>query len=250
MAFSALLGSPSPRTDDGVPQVGAPAGPPSRGGTAGEALALVQVARLLRAAPWLAFGPRGDGQVVVDVPGWRAPAVSMAPLRAFLRLRGYDSRSWDLGTNQGNPERDVEQLAARVSDLTDTGHEPVALVGWSLGGVIAREVARQIPDRVATVVTYGTPVIGGPTHTLGAAAFGAAECLRIDALARQLDRDDPIRVPITAIYTRRDGVVDWRACIDRVSPDVRHVEVRSTHLGLGIDPDVWATVGAALRATA
>lgn len=93
----------------------------------------------------------------------------------------------------------------------------MALVGWSMGGVLSRETARRRPDLVAQVITFGTPVLGG--H-----AFA------------------PIRVPITAMWSRRDGVVSPRACIDDFSPNVVNVEVSSTHLGMGIDPDVWLEV--------
>lgn len=107
---------------------------------------------------------------------------------------------------------------------------------------------RAVPERVAQVVTFGSPIVGGPTHTIAARSYGPEECRRVEALARRLDADRPIQAPITAIFTRNDRVVDWRACIDRHSPRVRHVEVRSTHLGLGIDPDVWWAVATALAA--
>jgi len=197
--------------------------------------------RLPLAARRLARLPRSDGHVVIDIPGWKAPEAAGAPLRGFLRALGHDARGWGLGVNTGTPERDAELLAETVT-RTAAEHGPVSLVGWSLGGVIAREVARVHPDAVRRVVTYGTPVIGGPTHTLGARSFGAAECARITALADQLDRERPIVVPLTAIFTRRDGVVAWQACIDHHSPDVEHVEVFSTHLGMGLDPDVWEVV--------
>lgn len=122
------------------------------------------------------------------------------------------------------------------------------LVGWSLGGVVAREVARSRPELVHRVVTYGSPVLGGPTHTVGAASIGPEECRRITELQEHLDATNPIQVPITAIFTRNDGAVDWRARIDRSSVDVTMVEVASTHVGLGIDPDVWITAARALAA--
>jgi pimeloyl-ACP methyl ester carboxylesterase len=240
-----LLGIPSPFVHTSTPEAPPPSGQPTRVGLTLESLALLQLVRLSRAAPWLARAPRGRGQVVIDVPGWKSPESAMAPLRSYLRALGYDSRGWGFGINRGNPERDVELLAGHIEN-TIRDDRPIALVGWSLGGVIAREVARIMPNRISTVVTYGTP-IGGPRHTLGASAFGEDECRRIEALAARLDRDNPIQVPMTAIYTKRDTVVDWRACIDRNSQRVRHVEVRSTHLGLGIDPDVWWTVADALR---
>lgn len=210
----------------------------------GELRTPLQVPRLLARAPWLLRAPRGHGQLVVDLPGWKAGEVSNVAMRTWLRGLGYDARAWGLGVNTGDPERDAAILIHRFRGRT----EPVALVAWSLGGVVAREVARALPEVISTIVTYGTPVAGGPTFTVGAATYGPQECERITRLTEQRDRDDPIQVPITAIFTRRDGVVDWRACLDTASPRVRHVEVRSTHVGLGLDPDVWWTVAHALAA--
>ncbi|WP_148615340.1 esterase/lipase family protein [Nocardioides rubriscoriae] len=224
--------------------VGEPQGPPPRRLRVGEARTPLQLLRLVAATPSLRHAPRGDGGLVLDLPGWKAPESSNLLMRTWLRRLGHDARPWGLGTNRGTVEQDAERLADRLRATPDQA--PVALVGWSLGGTIAREVARAVPDRVSRVITYGSPVVGGPTHTLGAGAFGPEECARITELARRLDAEEPLRVPVTAIYTRRDGVVDWRACIDRSAADVTHVEVRSTHLGLGLDPDVWAAIAAAL----
>jgi alpha-beta hydrolase superfamily lysophospholipase len=182
---------------------------------------------------------------VVDIPGWKAPEATGAPLRGYLRWLGYDARAWGLGSNEGFPERDAPRLAERVLELAER-RGPVSLVGWSLGGIIAREVAREHPTAVRRIVTYGTPIIGGPTHTVGAAAYGRDEGTRIATLTEELDRSRPITVPVTCLYTRRDRVVAWEACVDHYSLDVEHVEVRSTHVGLGIDPDVWAVVASRL----
>lgn len=227
-----------------------PSGPPSWRAGVAEARAALQLPRLLVAAPRLRRAPRGDGGVVLDVPGWLAGEASGAPIRGYLRWLGHDARGWGLGTNRGRPERDAQRLGRQVLALAEEHGRPVALVGWSLGGLIAREVARQHPDAVRRVVTYGTPVVGGPTHTIGARSYGPDESQRITRLAERLDAAHPIRVPITALLSRRDGIVDWRACIDRTSLDVEHVEVASTHLGLGVDPDVWSVVAERLAATA
>lgn len=172
----------------------------------------------------------------------------MAPIRRYLRWLGHDARTWGLGTNMGDPQRDAELMAASVSRLAEEAGRPVALVGWSLGGVIAREVARRDPHVVSQVITYGTPVVGGPNHTVAARTYEPAERDRVERLIEEVNAADPIRVPVTTIFTRRDGVVSWPACIDRTTPGVRHVEVRSTHIGLGIDPDVWWVVAGALGA--
>ncbi len=226
----------------------APTGPPARSRLLGELATVIQPARLLLRSPRLLRAPRGDGRCTVLVPGWRSPEASMAPIGGYLRRLGHDTRPWGLGVNDGDVEQTRDRLIAMIDRLASEQGRPVNLVGWSLGGVIAREVARSTPEAVNRVVTYGTPVVGGPTHTVGAAAAGAAECARITALQEHLDATDPIRVPITAIFTRNDGAVDWRACIDRSSVDVTMVEVAATHVGMGVDPDVWVTAARALAA--
>jgi pimeloyl-ACP methyl ester carboxylesterase len=231
------------------PPAPAPSGPPRRG-LRGEWRVGLEVARLVAATPTLGRAPRGEGAPAVLVPGWRAPPASMIPLRNYLRFLGHDARDWELGVNEGRPERDAPRLAEQVERIASVVGRPVTLVGWSLGGTIARETARQAPAAIAQVITYGTPVVGGPTHTIGARSYGPEESARISALIEELDAASPISVPITAIYTRRDGIVSWRACIDRTSPEVRHVEVSSTHISMGFDPDVWQVIADRLAPTA
>lgn len=219
-----------------------PTGPPSTRTALAEVGSLLGAVRLVGALPRLATAPRGDGHPVVDIPGWRAPELSGAPLRGYLRTRGYDARAWGFGVNRGDPRRDVERLARSVRDLADAEGTTVSLVGWSLGGVIAREVARRHPDAVRRVITYGTPVVGGAAFTTIARTYGGGAGADAGRVARRLAAGAPIGVPVTAVFSRRDGIVSWQACIDHSSSDVEHVEVSSTHLGMGVDPDVWAIV--------
>lgn len=205
--------------------------------------------RLALASRELRRLPRLDGTAAILIPGWKAPEASMGPLRLFLRSRGCDARHWGLGTNQGDAEGYSELLARRVEALVRRRKAPVVMIGWSLGGVIAREVARAMPAAVSRVVTYGSPVIGGPTFTPAADAYGAEECARISELIVELNRDNPIAVPICAIFSRRDAVVSWPACIDRYSKQVTHYEVDSTHLSMGFDPDVWRLVAEQVAAS-
>ena len=174
------------------------------------------------------------------MPTSKAP-ISGAPLRAYLRRLGYDARGWGFGTNTGDPRRDADRLARRVLELVDADGSPVSLVGWSLGGVIAREVARLHPEAVDRVITYGTPV-GGPRYTTVARAYRRGPDDGGHRESRRLDESNPIRVPLTILFSRQDGVVSWQSCIDHASPSAEHVEIRSTHLGMGFDPDVWAIV--------
>ena len=238
--------SSAPRIHDRPPQAPDPVAPTNAAGLAEEWRTLLLPTHLLARAPQLARVPRGDGGPVIDIPGWKAPEASMAPLRAYLRAVGHDAHGWGLGVNTGHPERDTEILADQVAARHEQTGRKVALVGWSLGGVIARETARTLPHAVSRVITYGTPAIGGPTYTLGARAFGRSESDRIRSMITELDRQNPIQVPITAIFTRGDRVVSWPACIDRTSPDVEHIEVRSTHAGMGLDPNVWQIVATRL----
>lgn len=230
------------------PAAPAPTAPTSARGLANEWRTALLPPLLLARTPKLLRAPRGTGGTVIDIPGWKSPEASMAPLRRYLRNRGHNARGWGLGTNTGDPERDAEIMSEIVAAHFDRTGETVALVGWSLGGVIARETARNLPHAVRRVITYGTPVVGGPTYTLGAGSYGHQENARISAMIEDLDQTNPIQVPITAFFTRQDRVVSWPACIDRASLDVEHIEVTSTHVGMGFDPYVWEIVARRLAA--
>lgn len=207
----------------------------------------LEALRLPGAARRLSGIPRGDGHVVIDIPGWQAPEVSGLPLRRYLAWLGYDARGWTFGKNLGDPARDAIRLTESVEAIVQQSGRPVSLVGWSLGGVIAREVARQRPELVRRVVTYGTPVVGGPTYTAVAGTYAHEVREHASRVTERLDAQRPITRPITVVFSRRDGIVAWPACVDHVSPDAEHVEVRSTHVGMGIDPDVWAVVAERLH---
>jgi hypothetical protein len=181
-------------------------------------------------------GARGS-QPILLFPGLAAGSSSMAPLRSFLRRCGHDARHWDVGFNHG----DVRKLLdASVPTLERTAAEcgtPVGLVGWSLGGVVARELARDLPELVSKVVTFGTP-LSGPRNSIAERRYSSAA---MDEIEREIAERSLrfITRPVMSIYSRNDGVVDWRSCIDRFTPGVVHHEVRAAHLSLGIDPDVW-----------
>ena len=207
---------------------------------AGQAYRLAAAQRRLRSAPRAPW----DGAPVIDAPGFAAPESLMTPLRRYLASLGHDARGWGFGRNRGDVRGDVQRLARLVLERADADG-PVALIGWSLGGVVAREVARRRPEAVRRVITWGTPLVG-TAHTAFARLGRREDASRLAAYAEHRDRTDPIRVPVTVVLSRRDGVVDWRSCLDRHSHHVDHVEVRSTHLGMVVDPDVWLTVARCL----
>lgn len=211
---------------------------------------VIGLARSLVGLPRFAIGgrralPRGEGPVLV-IPGFMTSDRSTLVLRRFLAGLGYEVGGWRLGLNRG----DLRRLMPRVAERAErhAAGRPLKLVGWSLGGVIARELARTRPALVDRIVTMGTPVVGGPKYTATAARF-AAMGHDLDAIERQVaERNrEPVPAPITAIYTRRDQIVAWRACLDD-NPDnrVEHVEVRTSHFGLGFDPPTLQIVARVL----
>jgi pimeloyl-ACP methyl ester carboxylesterase len=167
----------------------------------------------------------------------------MAPLRTYLRWLGHDAQPWGFGVNAGAVDASADRLAGRVAALAGSSGRTVDLIGWSLGGVVARETARRLgPDVVGQVVTFGSPIVGGPAFTAAAPRMTEAHRRRWVHRVEAVERDDPLRVPVTSIFTRRDAVVPWQASLDHHSVDVSHIEVSSTHLTLGVDPDVWEII--------
>ena len=205
--------------------------------------ALREVPALGLNLPRLAFQPRGAGRPVLVVPGYGAGDASTAAIRSYLRLLNYRVHGWDLGINKGDVPALIPRVRAQAERLYETTGEPLRLVGWSLGGYLVREVARERPDIVDRVITLGTPVVGGPKYT-AVAEFYRLQGHDLDAIELEVDRRerDPIPVPITAIYSRWDGVVAWQACIDHVSPNVEHVCVPTGHLAFGFSPRVYCLV--------
>ena len=214
-----------------------------------ESLLLLEVPRLAWLAPVYAAAPRGRGESVLVLPGFGTGDASTAVLRAFLTLLGYHVRGCGLGTNRGDVAALLPQVIARTARSAARAGGPVRLVGWSLGGTLARETARERPDLVAQVITLGTPAVGGPKYTAVGPVY-RRQGYDLDAIeAAVADRErTPIRVPLTVVYSRGDGVVAWQACIDRHTPTAEHVEVRGTHTGLGFNPDVYRVIADRLAA--
>jgi pimeloyl-ACP methyl ester carboxylesterase len=208
---------------------------------------LLELPRLLWEFPDLARQPRGRGEPVIVLPGYGAGDASTLVLQAFLRFLGYRVRGWALGRNTGAVPVLLPRVVRRVAGIAREAKQRVRLVGWSLGGYLAREAARDRPDIVEQVITLGTPAVGGPKYTAVAGVY-RRRGVDLDAIEAAVDARNrkPLEVPVTAIYSRSDGVVAWEACIDRVSPNVNHVEVRTTHLGLGFAPEVYRIIAESL----
>jgi pimeloyl-ACP methyl ester carboxylesterase len=177
------------------------------------------------------------------LPGYGAGDGSTLILASYLRLLGYRVRGWGLGRNSGNVPDLLPRILKRIGAFTHRTQQKVRLIGWSLGGYLAREAARERPDLVHRVITLGTPVIGGPKYTVVARRFHRRG-IDIEALEAEIELRNQISLctPVTAIYSRADAVVAWEACIDHNGIDVEHVEVRTTHVGLGFSPEVYQII--------
>lgn len=216
--------------------------PPAASGLFREVRGLFELPRLMFNLPWLARLPRGRGEPVLVLPGYRVGDATTVLLRNYLSFLGYRVRGIGGTKSENVPELFVRVLKRLVS-LARRGGQPVRIVGWSLGGYLAREAARERPDLVSQVITLGTPVVGGPKYTVMAQAM-RRRGIDIDALVAEIERRNQIALttPVTAIYSRLDAVVAWRACIDHDCDMVEHVEVGTTHVGLGFSAEVYRII--------
>jgi len=189
----------------------------------------------------------GQDQPVMLLPGLGAGPASMWMIRRYLRQCGFRTWDWGQGQNNGQVERLAPRVIERLEAIVKQVGEPLALVGWSLGGYIAREITRERPDLVRRVVTIGSPVVGGARYTSVHRLY-ARRGISLDTLeARTLARyANPLQRPVRALYSESDGIVDWRASIDRFSDDVEHIRVTGTHIGLGFSKQVLARLPALL----
>ena len=214
-----------------------------------EARGLIELPRLLLRFPSLARQPRGNGEPVLIFPGFGAGDGSTLILKGYLRLLSYRARGWGLGRNRGIANDSLPRLLRRLGNLSRRSKQKVTLIGWSYGGYLARELARERPDLVRLVITLGTPVVGGPKYTLAAEVY-RKRGIDIELIAAEVERRNrmgSLEVPVVAIYSQKDGLVAWEACIDRHTLNIEHIEVKSTHLGFGFSADVYKVIAQRLK---
>jgi pimeloyl-ACP methyl ester carboxylesterase len=194
-------------------------------------------------SPLLMRAPRGDGHPVLALPGFLASDLSMAPMRRYLRELGYDTYAWKMGRNIGGVSRLRAALRDRLAEIHASTGRKVSVVGWSLGGVYARDLALQAPDLVRCVVTLGSPFANDVRATNATRLYEAlsGETVDDDAELRKAIAGD-MPVPATSIYSRTDGVVNWRTCLLRPSDTAENIEVHlASHTGLGVNAAaLWA----------
>jgi pimeloyl-ACP methyl ester carboxylesterase len=201
-----------------------------------EGRALWEYAALLVSTPLLSRLPAGDGHPVLVFPGFGAPDFSTIPLRKFLLDRGYAPHRWRLGFNFGPRDGVLQGCIDRTRALYKRYQQPVSLLGWSLGGVYAREVAKELPKETRCVITLGSPFSGHPraTNAWRFYEFFSGQPSHDPVLMAQVRQAPP--VPTTSIYSRTDGIVAWQCSINDNGADAENIEVHASHVGMGMNP--------------
>lgn len=190
----------------------------------------------LASYPFMRKAPAGDGHPVLVFPGLAAGDVTTVVLRSYLGGLGYAACAWEQGLNFGPRPGVLEACVERIRALRAQHGKRVSLVGWSLGGVYARELAKMLPDDVRSVISLGSPFTGSPKATNAWRVYqlvsGESE---IDEARFAALRETP-RVPTTSIFSRTDGVVAWQCSVEQETATSENIEVHASHVGMGMNP--------------
>lgn len=214
--------------------------PPSRTLLLLEGRALHELGAFWMLRPWLNAAPRGDGHPVLVLPGLLAGDLTTQPLRSFLKSHGYAVHGWKQGRNLGLRHGVEDAMLERVEELYERhGKRKISLVGWSLGGIYARQLAKRLPDKVRSVISLGSPFSGSPKATNAWRVYEFASGHKVDEATRQ-QKTGPVAapppVPTTSIFSRSDGICAWQTCVNEEREQVENIEVYGSHCGLGHHP--------------
>jgi pimeloyl-ACP methyl ester carboxylesterase len=191
---------------------------------------------------FLGHTPAGDGHPVLVFPGLIASDMSTRPLRGFLERKGYAAYGWEQGSNLGAKDGVIDACIDRVRKLRRQHKRKVSLIGWSLGGVYAREVAKDVPNEVRLVITLGTPFTGHPKATNAWRLYELVAGHRIGAPEIHEPLRQPPPVPTTSIYSRSDGIVAWQCSVERRSARTESIEIEASHFGMGLNAFAWYAI--------
>lgn len=218
--------------------------------------------KALAALPYVGHHRPSTAEPVLLIPGFMAGDYTLAPMATMLRNAGYRTYRSHIRMNMGCTREAADRLERRIEAIAERRGRKVSIVGHSLGGMLARGLAARRPDLINGIVSMGSPVLApGAVHDvlardaemltrLSRAGFGglmsedciAGSCARASFEETQAPLDPA--VGFTAIYSQRDGIVDWRACVD---PAASPVEVTASHVGMALDPRVFDVVRDALE---
>ena len=199
------------------------------------ARAALDLGKYLRHQQLLNEVNEGDGHPVMVLPGFLTNDYSTCILRNFIAKCGYASEPWKMGLNLGQYE-DPKIFYTRIKDIRDRFKQKISLVGWSLGGVYAREIARHFPQYIRQVITLGSPFAGIQDSNNVAWIYELLSGKTVAEINREAIKDimDPPPVPSTALYSKNDGVVSWQHCCEQKTDELtQNIEVKSSHWGMG-----------------
>jgi pimeloyl-ACP methyl ester carboxylesterase len=206
--------------------------------------ALFELACLVPGHAILSRAPTGDGHPVMTLPGYRSDDGAMRALRRYLRQWGYNAYPWGLGVNLGVGYQRLDyeaRLKERIEQVVERDGEPLSLIGWSQGGVIAREIAKDRPELVRQIITLGSPIADTPEATTLFRIFRRTSAEEISSelmsFLREVSKPLP-DVRCICIYSATDGIVSPDIARDLVSPNVENIRVNSSHLGMAVNPYV------------
>ncbi|MGE5537948.1 MAG: lipase family alpha/beta hydrolase [Gemmatimonas sp.] len=192
----------------------------------------------------------GDGRPVLVFPAFLAGDWETEPLRDFLAGKGYAVSGWGLGANIGPTALTLEGMARRLDEVrAENRGAKVTLIGHSLGGVMARELAKLRPDAVRQVIVLSGP-IHKPTASLLVPLYDILSIFHSDdavAFEARLNEPPPASVPVTAIYTRSDGIIAWESSLEVPGPRRENVEVPGAHTTMARNFEAWRVILDRLR---
>lgn len=223
------------------------AGKPKLGRMLGEAQALLEPFRRPRRK--LDIPATANPQMAMILPGFATHPVRMRYLAQALEAAGHSTKRWGLGFNWGPDEERFDFLEARLADLHARHGRPVVLIGWSLGGLFARELAKRQPHAVAKVITMGSPFSGSPRANNVWRAYQFITGHSVDAPPIEADLAAKPPVETVALWSANDGAIAPRCAAGRPGERDRAIAVRCTHIGFTYDPQVIATLLAELETT-
>ena len=204
-----------------------------------EGRAFFEAAQFYALRPLLKRLPKGDGHPVIVFPGFLASKISPRPLRTLLIDLGYEAYDWGLGRNlRFNEEVEANMLELLKSTYEKHGQK-VSLIGWSLGGVFVREIAKIYPEYVRGVITLGSPITG-PRHSARARPlFEMINGKPSDETRVRLNQlHVPPPVPSTSVYSKTDGIVHWHGSVQDDVEQAENIEVYASHLGMGTNVSI------------
>ncbi len=201
-----------------------------------ESRAPVELWASLLSLPILRHAPKGDGQPVLVFPGLIAGDSTTFPLRAYLKRLGYVPYGWNQGINAGPRHGVLAGCRERIEEIHAEHGRKISLVGWSLGGLYAREMAKLMPGMVRQVITLGSPFAGNPhaTHAWRLFEYLSGHSASDPNIMDRLRGAPP--VPTTSIYSKTDGVVAWQCSVQAPGKQTENIEVTASHFGLGMNP--------------